>query len=107
MVRTAVQKGGGKMADAGSVMFNFQKQGIILVEPSVAEDQVRWHGRLRACRAVCGAPRSLQGIWYRQGSFWEQANLQQSSLEISLDCHTPGTLDDFSSTRLLSLLGRY
>lgn len=35
-----MQKGGGKMADAGSVMFSFQRQGIILVEPSVAEDEV-------------------------------------------------------------------
>lgn len=39
-MRTAVQKGGGKMADAGSVMFNFQRQGIIMVEPSISEDEV-------------------------------------------------------------------
>ncbi len=28
------------MADAGSVMFNFQRQGVIFLEPSVTEDQV-------------------------------------------------------------------
>lgn len=39
-VRTAVQKGGGKMADAGSVLFNFQRKGVILVEPFVSEDEV-------------------------------------------------------------------
>jgi hypothetical protein len=39
-VRTAVQKGGGKMADAGSVMFNFQRAGVIIVEPTLSEDEV-------------------------------------------------------------------
>ena len=45
-----MQKGGGKMADAGSVMFNFQRAGVIIVEPTLSEDEVRdcawsipWH----------------------------------------------------------------
>lgn len=36
-----MQKGGGKMADGGSVMFNFQRAGVILVEPTLSEDEVR------------------------------------------------------------------
>lgn len=35
-----MQKGGGKMADANSVLFNFQRQGVILVEPTMSEDEV-------------------------------------------------------------------
>lgn len=39
-VRTAVQKAGGKMADPGSVMFNFQRQGQIFVSSEASEDEV-------------------------------------------------------------------
>ena len=31
-VRTAVVKGGGKMADSGSVLFNFQRRGEVYVK---------------------------------------------------------------------------
>ncbi|KAL3140787.1 hypothetical protein ABBQ32_005331 [Trebouxia sp. C0010 RCD-2024] len=39
-VRAAVQKAGGKMADPGSVMFNFQRQGQVFVSAEASEDQV-------------------------------------------------------------------
>ena len=39
-VRTAVTKGGGKMADSGSVLFNFQRVGLIMVDPAAGEDAV-------------------------------------------------------------------
>lgn len=39
-VRSAVQKAGGKMADPGSVMFNFQRQGQVFVRAEASEDQV-------------------------------------------------------------------
>lgn len=39
-VRAAVQKAGGKMADPGSVMFNFQRQGQVFVSSEASEDQV-------------------------------------------------------------------
>lgn len=40
-VRLAVNKGGGKMADPGSVMFNFKRQGLVLVRgPGLDEDTV-------------------------------------------------------------------
>ena len=38
-VRTAVVKGGGKMADSGSVMFNFQRQGQIYVKGSASTEE--------------------------------------------------------------------
>lgn len=37
-VRVAVTKGGGKMADVGSVLFNFQRVGLAMVNVSVGED---------------------------------------------------------------------
>ena len=40
-VRTAVVKAGGKMADSGSVLFNFQRQGEIYVKGTAStEDEV-------------------------------------------------------------------
>ena len=42
-VRSAVQKAGGKMADPGSVMFNFQRQGQVFVSSEASEDQVSSH----------------------------------------------------------------
>ena len=46
-VRTAVVKGGGKMADSGSVMFNFQRQGQIHVKGSAStEEEV-------SCKTTC------------------------------------------------------
>lgn len=39
-VRAAVMRAGGKMADPGSVMFNFQRQGQVFVSPEASEDQV-------------------------------------------------------------------
>ena len=40
-VRTAVVKAGGKMADSGSVLFNFQRQGEIYVKGNAStEDEV-------------------------------------------------------------------
>ncbi|KAK9822451.1 hypothetical protein WJX81_001800 [Elliptochloris bilobata] len=39
-VRTAVTKSGCKMADSGSVLFNFQRQGLLFVPAGVSEDQV-------------------------------------------------------------------
>ena len=40
-VRAAVQKAGGKMADPGSVLFNFTRQGQVFVSPEAKEDQVQ------------------------------------------------------------------
>lgn len=37
-VRSAVTKGGGKMADSGSVLFNFQRTGMVMVDASQSED---------------------------------------------------------------------
>lgn len=37
-VRAAVTKGGGKMADVGSVLFNFSRTGLIMVDPNENED---------------------------------------------------------------------
>lgn len=37
-VRNAVLKGGGKMADVGSVLFNFNRMGLLMVDASVEED---------------------------------------------------------------------
>ncbi|KAK9812773.1 hypothetical protein WJX72_003451 [[Myrmecia] bisecta] len=39
-VRNAVTRTGGKMADPGSVLFNFQRQGLVFVAPSAGEDEV-------------------------------------------------------------------
>ncbi len=39
-VRAAVMKAGGKMADPGSVMFNFQRPGQVFVSSEASEDQV-------------------------------------------------------------------
>ena len=38
-VRTAVVKGGGKMADSGSVLFNFQRRGEIYVQGSASTEE--------------------------------------------------------------------
>ena len=40
-VRTAVTKSGCKMADSGSVLFNFQRQGLLFVPTSFGEDEAR------------------------------------------------------------------
>ena len=40
-VRTAVTKAGCKMADSGSVLFNFQRQGLLFVSTSFGEDEAR------------------------------------------------------------------
>jgi transcriptional/translational regulatory protein YebC/TACO1 len=37
-VRTAVSKNGGKMADSGSVLFNFSRTGLVMVSPEEDED---------------------------------------------------------------------
>ena len=37
-MRTAVTKSGGKMADSGSVLFNFTRTGQVMVDPSEDED---------------------------------------------------------------------
>lgn len=39
-VRTAVTKGGGKMADSGSVLFNFSRTGLVVVSGDEDEDVV-------------------------------------------------------------------
>lgn len=39
-VKTAVTKGGGKWADAGSVLFNFQRQGVVRIGKGVSEDEI-------------------------------------------------------------------
>ena len=44
-VRAAVQKAGGKMADPGSVMFNFQRQGLVFVGAEASEDEVLMQNR--------------------------------------------------------------
>lgn len=38
-VKAAIAKGGGKVADPGSVLFNFQRQGLVMVDVSVGEDK--------------------------------------------------------------------
>lgn len=40
-VRAAVTRAGGKMADPGSVLFNFQRLGQVFVGSSVSEDEVQ------------------------------------------------------------------
>lgn len=42
-VRTAIVKAGGKMADSGSVVFNFQRCGLVFVNSS-SEEEVREGG---------------------------------------------------------------
>ncbi len=44
-VRAAVTKSGGKMADPGSVLFNFQRQGLVYVSAAADEDTVRQYRR--------------------------------------------------------------
>ncbi|PSC70937.1 putative transcriptional regulatory protein [Micractinium conductrix] len=39
-VKAAITKGGGKVADPGSVLFNFQRQGLVMVDVSEGEDAV-------------------------------------------------------------------
>ena len=39
-VRTAVTKAGGKMADSGSVLFNFSRTGLVMVDAEEDEDVV-------------------------------------------------------------------
>ena len=38
-VRTAIVKGGGKMADSGSVLFNFQRRGEIYVKGNASTEE--------------------------------------------------------------------
>ncbi|KAL4433067.1 hypothetical protein ABPG77_006494 [Micractinium sp. CCAP 211/92] len=38
-VKAAITKGGGKVADPGSVLFNFQRQGLVMIDASEGEDQ--------------------------------------------------------------------
>ena len=45
-VRTAVTKSGCKMADSGSVLFNFQRQGLLFVPVSFSEDEACTFQRL-------------------------------------------------------------
>ena len=41
-VRTALTKGGvGKVAESGSVLFSFRRQGLVRVGPSHTEDEAR------------------------------------------------------------------
>ena len=40
-VRTAVTKAGCKMADSGSVLFNFQRQGLLFVPADLSEEKAR------------------------------------------------------------------
>ena len=58
-VRTAITKGGGKMADSGSVVFNFQRCGLVFVQSS-SEEEVR--GR----RLLCGLVKCLKDSEYRR-----------------------------------------
>ena len=60
-VRTAV-KMGGKMADSGSVLFNFRRQGVLVVDAQ-AEDEVRIAG-LTETNHPCSVPslRSWQAV---------------------------------------------
>lgn len=39
-VRAAITKSGGKVADPGSVLFNFQRQGLVMVSAAEDEDKV-------------------------------------------------------------------
>ncbi|EFN55164.1 hypothetical protein CHLNCDRAFT_52504 [Chlorella variabilis] len=39
-VKAAITKAGGKVADPGSVLFNFQRQGLVMVDGSEGEDAV-------------------------------------------------------------------
>ncbi len=55
-VRTAITKSGGKVADPGSVLFNFQRQGLVMVAPKEDEDRVG--AQLPKC---CAAQRSAAG----------------------------------------------
>lgn len=41
-VRAAVSKSGGKMAEKGSVLFNFSRKGQVFVPEPDAEDKVSW-----------------------------------------------------------------
>lgn len=61
-VRAAVQKAGGKMADPGSVMFNFQRQGQVFVSAEASEDQVMTDVLLGQLVFLlsCGADRAWQ-----------------------------------------------
>ena len=41
-VRTALTKGGvGKIAESGSVLFSFRRQGLVRISPGHTEDEVR------------------------------------------------------------------
>ena len=61
-VRTAVLKAGGKMADSGSVLFNFRRQGLVFVQANgCSEEQV--------CLALLGAHRCDWQLAYSLGVF--------------------------------------
>ena len=49
-VRTALTKGGlGKVAESGSVLFSFRRQGLVRVGPGHTEDEVRGHRLTPSC----------------------------------------------------------
>ena len=54
-VRTAIVKGGGKMADSGSVLFNFQRRGEIYVKGDASTEEKVTH-LLYVQRAICLSP---------------------------------------------------
>jgi hypothetical protein len=56
-VRTAVVKAGGKMADSGSVLFNFQRRGVVFVRCQ-SEEEVRM-----LCRSRAPACSELGQVW--------------------------------------------
>ena len=55
-VRTAVTKAGGKMADSGSVLFNFQRQGLVFVRGQHSEEEVKH----KPCRIAPSRPYTFQ-----------------------------------------------
>ncbi len=57
-VRTAIVKAGGKMADSGSVLFNFQRCGVVLVTGS-SEEEVTFCHELQLCSKQESNCRSL------------------------------------------------
>lgn len=65
-VRTAVHKAGGKMADPGSVMFNFQRQGQVFVSTEATEDQVTVNFSLHSLQAnLARGPTLLSTVYVK------------------------------------------
>ena len=58
-VRTAITKSGGKVADPGSVLFNFERRGLVWVAPSEDEDKVWRAGTARGGCLGCNPGVSL------------------------------------------------